>query len=46
MLNIIEVWKQKASEQGHFWALQVRDLAEEHQKSCSKYKGQLQQMAE
>lgn len=21
MLNIIEVWKQKASEQGHFWAL-------------------------
>jgi len=38
MLDIIAIWKQKASEQGHFWGLQLNDLKAAHQRSCNNYK--------
>lgn len=33
MINIIELWKLKATEQGIYWGKQVRDLKKEHTKT-------------
>jgi hypothetical protein len=44
MINIIELWKLKATEQGIYWGKQVRDLKKEHTKTKDFAEGQLRKL--
>ena len=44
MLNIIEMWKKKASEQGFYWSKMVRDMKIEHERSEIATKTKLRTM--
>lgn len=46
MMNIIEIWKAKASDQALHWQNQVRDLRKEHKKSELEAKNQIKKMEE